>query len=237
MATYKIADFIVELKNKYDFTDKFCKNYLYDGNNTPDFSISVTEEEIEKELAVNTITDRGYAESVCIYRKLCLDILSKDAILLHAAVVNVDDKGYAFLARSGVGKSTHTRLWQEMLGDRLTIVNGDKPIVRFIDGKFYAYGTPWCGKEGFNTNTKTTLDALCFIERSEENFIEKQSADETVKRILKQVILPTDVKKAEITLDLLDKLVSDTPAFCMHCNVSLKAAEICYNTLKNSHGK
>ena len=30
------------------------------------------------------------------------------------------------------------------------------------------------GKEGYGSNTKTTLDALCFIERSEENFIEKQ---------------------------------------------------------------
>ncbi len=234
MATYKIADFIVELKNKYDYTDKLCKNYLYDGDDAPDFSVSVTEEEIEKELSVNDITDRGYAESVCIYRRICLDVLSYDAILLHAAVVDVDGKGYAFLARSGVGKSTHTRLWQAMLGDRLTIVNGDKPIVRLVDGRFYAYGTPWCGKEGFNTNTKTTINALCFIERSEDNFIEKQSADETVRRIIKQVILPVDIKKAEITLDLLDKLVSATPAYCMHCNISPEAAEVCYNALKRS---
>ena len=237
MATYKIADFIVELKNKYDYTDRFCKNYLYDGEDAPDFSVCVTEDEIEKELSVNDINNSGYVESLCIYRKLCLEILSKDAMLIHASVVSVDGKGYAFLARSGVGKSTHTRLWQEMLGDRLTIVNGDKPIVRFVNGSFYAYGTPWCGKEGFNTNTKTTLDALCFIERSEENFIEKQSDFQTVSKILKQTILPVDAQKAEKTLELLDKLVVSTPAYCMHCNISSKAAEICYNTLKNSHGK
>lgn len=236
MGIYKIADFIVELKNKYDYTDKLCKEYLHDEYNTPDFSVSVTEEEIEKELSVNDITDRGYAESVCLYRKLCLDVLSKGAILLHASVVSVDGRGYAFLARSGVGKSTHTRLWQEMLGERLTIVNGDKPILRFADGRFYAYGTPWCGKEGFNTNTKTKLNALCFIERDEKNFIEKQPTDKTVQKILKQIILPTDTQKAEITLDLLDRLVSDTPAYCMHCNISPEAAEVCYNTLKDAHG-
>lgn len=237
MGLYKIADFIVEFKNKYDYTDRLCRGYRYDGEKAPDFCVSVTEEEIEKELSVNDINDRGYAESVCIYRRLCLDILSKDAILLHASVVSVDGRGYAFLARSGVGKSTHTRLWQEMLGDRLTIVNGDKPILRLVDGRFHAYGTPWCGKEGFNTNTKTTLDALCFIERDADNFIEKQPTDITVQKILKQVILPTDMQKAETTLELLDKLVTNTPAYCMHCNISPEAAEVCYNTLKNAHGK
>lgn len=237
MAVYKIADFIVELKNKYEYTDRICKDYRYDGDEAVDFSVSTTEAEIDAELAINSITDRGYAEGVCLYRRLCLDILSKDALLLHAAVVEVDGKGYAFLARSGVGKSTHIRLWQEMLGDRLTVVNGDKPIVRLIDGKFYAYGTPWRGKEGYGSNTKTTLDALCFIERSEENFIEKQTNAQTVNKILKQVLLPADTQKAENTLDLLDKLVSHVPAFCMHCNISHEAAEICYNTLKKTHGK
>ena len=236
MAVYKIADFIVELKNKYEYTDRICGDYRYDGDEKPEFVISTTEGEIDAELKINAITDRGYAESVCLYRQLCLEILSKDAMLLHAAVVEVDGKGYAFLARSGVGKSTHVRLWQELLGDRLTIVNGDKPIVRFIDGKFYAYGTAWRGKEGYGSNTKTTLDALCFIERSEENFIEKQETSQTVSKIIKQTILPADPEKAANTLDFLDKLVVNTPAFCMHCNISAEAAEICYNTLKNAHG-
>ena len=236
MATYKIADFIVELKNKYDYTNRLCRDYLYVGADPVDFSVSATEEEIEKESKLNEITDIGYLESVCLYRKLCLEILSKDAMLLHAAVVEVDGKGYAFLARSGVGKSTHLRLWKELLGDRLTVVNGDKPIVRFIDGKFYAYGTPWRGKEGYGSNTKTTLNALCFIERSEENYIEKQNSTQTVSKIIKQTILPTDSLKAANTLDFLDKLVVNTPAFCMHCNISSEAAEVCYNTLKNSHG-
>lgn len=233
MAKYRIADFIVELKNKYDYTDRQCQEYRTEETLVPDFSVSATEEEIDKELAVNDISDRGYAESVCLYRNLCFEILSRDAFLLHAAVVDVDGRGYAFLARSGVGKSTHIRLWYELLGDKLTIVNGDKPIVRLIDGKFYAYGTPWCGKEKLQTNTRTTLNALCFIERSDKNFIEPQKTANTVGKILKQVLLPTDMQKAEITLDLLDKLVLQTPAFCMHCNISPEAAEVCYNRLKN----
>lgn len=234
MAIYKIADFIVELKNKYDYTDRQCRGYRTEDNRVPDFSVSVTEDEIEKELSVNEISDRGYAESVCLYRRLCFEILSRNAFLLHAAVVEVDGRGYAFLARSGVGKSTHIRLWKELLGDKLTIVNGDKPIVRLIDGKFYAYGTPWCGKEKLQTNTRTVLNALCFIERSDKNFIEPQKTADTVGKILKQVLLPTDAQRAEITLDLLDKLVLQTPAFCMHCNISPEAAEVCYNALKRS---
>ena len=94
-----------------------------------------------------------------------------DAFLLHAAVIEVDGLAYAFAAPSGTGKTTHIALWKKFFGDRANIINGDKPIIRFENGTPYIYGTPWCGKEGYNINTKAPLAALCFIERSPENTI------------------------------------------------------------------
>ena len=37
-------------------------------------------------------------------------MISYDTILFHGSVVAVDDVGYLFTAKSGTGKSTHTRL-------------------------------------------------------------------------------------------------------------------------------
>ena len=213
MAIYKIADFIVELKNKYDYTDRQCQEYRTEDSLIPDFSVSVTEEEIEKELAVNEISDRGYAESVCIYRNLCFQILSRDAFLLHAAVVEVDGRGYAFLARSGVGKSTHIRLWNELLGDKLTIVNGDKPIVRLIDGKFYAYGTPWCGKDGINKNMKVPLKAICFLRRGEKNTARRLMGLEAISALAGQTFMRfRDKAILDEAIKHLESLVQSIPS-------------------------
>ena len=97
-------------------------------------------------------------------------MIQYDAFLMHAhaAVVSVEGRGIAFLARSGGGKSTRVCLWKRAFGDRLTIINGDKPMLRFVDNALYVFGTPWNGKEGRGMNGSAPLHALCFLEKSEE---------------------------------------------------------------------
>ena len=58
-------------------------------------------------------------------------MLGYDAFLFHAAVVSYAGCGYAFAAKSGTGKSTHVAQWMHALGDRVTVVNGDKPLLRW----------------------------------------------------------------------------------------------------------
>ena len=112
-----------------------------------------------KEITINDkgIVDNGYLESLAIYRKIAEKVIEYNGFLLHGVVVEVNKCGIAFLARSGVGKSTHVMLWKELLKNKLTIINGDKPLVRIIDGKIFAYGTAWAGKEKLHKNTKTEL--------------------------------------------------------------------------------
>ena len=71
------------------------------------------------------------------YRIICKKILSFDAMLMHCAAVSVDNEAYLFTAVSGTGKTTHINLWRKKFGDRFFVINGDKPIIRLIDGKFY----------------------------------------------------------------------------------------------------
>ena len=149
MARYLFADFVVELQNRYSFLDQQCQFFLYEGDRETDFVISVTDEEMMQEANVSQYPDNmGYLESICTYRKLCMQLPVHDAMLLHSAVIEADGRGIAFFARSGVGKTTHTRHWIKTYFPQVNIVNGDKPIIRFYDGIPYAYGTPWAGKEG-----------------------------------------------------------------------------------------
>ena len=51
---------------------------------------SVTEEEIAKERTQQEFFPDGYLETVCIYRKLALEMLQHQVFIMHASVVEVD---------------------------------------------------------------------------------------------------------------------------------------------------
>lgn len=228
----KIADLVIEVKNKYDGVEAFCKNYLTDEQDIA-FSVECTDEEIENEgKGLEGEFPKDALEGLAIYRKICTKIVEYDAFLMHSAVIEVDKDAYAFLAKSGTGKSTHIVLWRKALGEKVKIINGDKPIYRYIDGDLYVYGTPWCGKEGWNRNARARLKALCYIERGEVNSIEKIAPTESAMRVMRQVFLPNDGEMVSKTLSLVDKMLSDKPSWVLKCNISSEAAEVAYNAMK-----
>lgn len=228
----RIADFVIDVKNKYEYVEAFCRNYLTDDENV-DFSVECTAEEIAYE---GTKAEEGFSsdalECLAVYRKICTEIVDRGAFLMHSAVIEVDGDAYAFLAKSGTGKSTHIVLWRKTIGESVKIINGDKPIYRYIDGDLFVYGTPWCGKEGWNRNARARLKAICYIERAEQNSIEKITPAQSVLRAMKQVFIPYESEKASKTLDLVDKMLIDKQSWLLKCNISSEAAELAYNTMK-----
>ena len=143
----------------------------------------------------------------------------------------VDGNAYLFTAPSGTGKSTHTRLWREMLGDKAVMINDDKPMIRFIDGDFYVYGTPWNGKHNLDTNTRAKVKAICKISQSKENSIRRANSAEMLLTILNQTIRPTETVGMDKLLNLIEKLLTSVDLYCLGCNISREAAELSYKTM------
>lgn len=136
MFCVQIAEVLVAIENRYAFTERLCADYIVDV--LPDecnFSVSATPEEIVAENSDEGTFSPAYCESLALYRKICTHMLDYDAFLLHAAVVSYAGRGFAFAAKSGTGKSTHVAQWMRALGDDVTVVNGDKPILRWRSGK------------------------------------------------------------------------------------------------------
>ena len=132
MFCVQIAGVLVAIENRYAFTERLCADYIVDVSpDECDFSVSATAEEIAAENNDEDAFSPAYCESLALYRKMCTHLLNYDAFLLHAAVVSYAGRGYAFAAKSGTGKSTHVVQWMRALGDRVTVVNGDKPILRW----------------------------------------------------------------------------------------------------------
>ncbi|MBQ9080254.1 MAG: hypothetical protein IJY27_04195 [Clostridia bacterium] len=233
MFTIKIAELKIGIDNKYAAIERQCRDYVIDCD-TPDFCVMATDEDIEAESAISPYSKNpAYSESVCIYRHICKRLPEYEAFLLHAAVVECDGAAYAFTARSGTGKSTHVRLWLEKFGDRTRIINGDKPIIRFVNGEARIYGTPWCGKEGYNINTSAPLRALCFIERGETNVIRPFTGKDMIGRLMGQVLIPHDIAGVLRLTALLDRCVRQIPCYLLACNMDISAAQVAYDGMVN----
>ena len=224
----RFAELNIELKNRYVHTERMCRDYAADFD-VPDITAAVTDEEIEQEqkLAEQPVS-AGYAEFICLYRKIAQQLPRFGAFVFHAAVVVCDGQAYAFAAPSGTGKSTHIALWQKHFGDRAYVLNGDKPVVRLTERGFIACGTPWCGKERLGVNRTAPLKALCFLDRGRENVIAPLDGDEVVRRLFSQVLVPTDPAAADRFLSLLDRFVRTVPAYHLRCNMKEEAAAVAY---------
>ncbi|MBQ7377000.1 MAG: hypothetical protein IJW71_01590 [Clostridia bacterium] len=221
MPLYSIADFTVEITPRYGEVAELLSPYAVCGG-TPLFSICLSDEQIAREMLPDITPWQAESAGTC--RRLAERLLAYGGYLFHAAVVELDGVGYAFTAKSGVGKTTHVAMWMKKYG--AAVINGDKPILRERDGKIYAYGTPWCGKENWQRNTSVPLGALCFLARGEENAITRLAPSDALPLLLPQLYL------APQALDFAECFVTEVPAYRLYATRSWAAAELSYQTMK-----
>jgi len=152
---------------------------------------------------------------------------------IHSSALLFDGKAYLFSASSGTGKSTHTRKWLARFGDRARIINDDKPSFRFIDGKCVVYGTPFAGGTDVQANISAELGALVFIERGEENSIEKISPAMSIRLLLNQSPSRANEAIGERQLEMFSMLLTKYPAYLLRCNMDDSAVDAALEILNN----
>ena len=149
--TILLADISIAVAIIYDETAKRFKDYLTD--KTPLYYLEMSTERVNEELMLLRQEHPWYkyteldAEFNAIYRDLTEIFMKNDAFIFHALMLGLNNDGYVFTAPSGIGKSTHGKLWEEVFTNQVQIINGDKPILRIVNNCLYGYGSPWQGKE------------------------------------------------------------------------------------------
>ena len=231
MPKYRIAELLIEITPRYELLSRVCEKYLVETQEDADFSVAVSDEDIEAVRKIYPEYSLRYAENFCACRAVCYEASRRGVILFHAAAIAVDGKAYAFSAPSGTGKTTHIKLWRTHFGARVEMINGDKPFLRERDGVITVYGSPWCGKEGWNRNTSAPLAGLCFLSQAKENSIAPICAREALPRVFAQMVKPPTEKGVSETLGFADRLIRSVPIYHMECNISKAAAELSYRTL------
>ena len=184
-------------------------------------------EDIKEGIPIRHFSD-AYLETLAVYRKIADCLLSCNTLLFHGSVIAVDGEVYLFTAKSGTGKSTHTRLWREYFGERAVMVNDDKPLLRITDSGVTAYGTPWDGKHRLSTNTAVPLKGICILARDTTNHIEPVETHAVYPLIVQQTNRSLSADGMKQTLSLIDRMLNVVPVYRLGCNMDIEAARVAY---------
>ena len=152
-------------------------------------------------------------------------------LLIHASLVRNNGYGYAFIAKSGTGKSTQVSMWLRHIPG-CDLMNDDNPIIRLIDEKPYIYGSPWSGKTPCYRDIEAKLGAITRIDRAKVNSMEKLSPIEAFATFLPSCSsMKWDKDIFKHICDTVTKVVEITNIYTLHCLPNQEAAELCYKTI------
>lgn len=156
-------------------------------------------------------------------------------LLIHASLVRHNGYGYAFIAKSGTGKSTQVANWLRTIPD-CDLMNDDNPIIRVLPGQTtpIIYGSPWSGKTPCYRRVSAPLGAITRIDRAHENSVERMRPIEAFGSVLPSCSAMKWEKGLYSRIcDTVTHVVTTTPLYTLHCTADSESAKICHQTIKH----
>lgn len=140
----------------------------------------------------------------------------KGYFAVHSASILYRDKAWLFSGHSGMGKTTHTNLWHELLDTAL--LNGDLNLIGKEGEVYYVYGIPWCGTSGIFTTEKRQLGGIVLLGRSEKDHIEELEAEEKTLRVMQRMISPSwTAELMRCNLEFAGQMAERIPVYHLLC--------------------
>lgn len=242
-----LAGQVVEINSLYEKVYTYCEGYVVSNQSPPSIVVTISQRDIEREDAaclyeewrrkatVYMMYSPKHLEILAVYRKIVTDMLKYDTFLMHGSVISTDNQGYMITAHSGVGKTTRTRLWISNIPNSF-VVNGDKPLLKVTSNGVYAFGTPWSGKEGWNTNTSVPLRAIFLLERTDEpdeNSVTEISFSEAFYTLWQQSFRADNIEGQRKTLQLLKCMGNKVKFYRFRSNPTIEAVKMAYDTARS----
>lgn len=144
------------------------------------------------------------------------DCLHHHAFLLHASYIIYDGQAILFTAPSGNGKSTQADLWATHAGAE--IINGDRALIFFENGQWYAGGFPVCGSSSYCLNRTAPLKAIVYLDKAPENRIRRLKGFQPVNFVYSQAFVNRwNSADCRAISDMIIELAGSVPIFHYEC--------------------
>ena len=235
----QLADINIRINTNYESISKRMHEYVIDDTDDIAFCVETSDEERNqcKESLINSNEgcsfSADYVEYITIHSLIAEALLNYDILLMHGSCLTIDDKTIIFTATSGTGKSTHSGLYREVYGDRVKMINDDKPFLICKENEIIVCGNPWQGKHNLGTNTKAKLDAIVYLERGPENKIIPVEAQDVFELLFLQTYYSKNKLNKIKAFQLLSNICKNVKMFKLKCNMDKDAAIVSYSGIRD----
>jgi hypothetical protein len=130
---------------------------------------------------------------------------------LHGCgIIDRDGRGQLFVGQSGAGKTTTARVW--LAEGHYEIVSDDRVIVRFVDGEWRMFGTPWHGEAELSSPLSAPLGAIHLLVQASRTELVTLPHAHAMAALFGCTFPPFyDQAAVAFTLECLERIVRDLP--------------------------
>ena len=154
------------------------------------------------------------------------------AISLHSSFITHGGQAVLFSAPSGTGKSTQAALWEQHAGAEQ--INGDRSVIRRVDGVWTAFGFPFAGSSGIYKNKSAPIRAIVVLRQAKDNTIERLGASEAFRLLYSETAIQRwNTQGHAAAVDLLIQLCAAVPVYRLCCTPDARAVELLRQTLSS----
>lgn len=143
-------------------------------------------------------------------------LLAHGGMFLHASFIAFDGQAILFTAPKQVGKSTQAGLWERYRGAE--IINGDRALLRKHGGRWFAFGSPFCGTSGLCKNRALPVKAIVILSQAGENHVQQASVRSAYAALLDGCTFDVwDKEQMNTFMDLSAELIEAVPFYQLSC--------------------
>ena len=239
----ELAGIPILIRCRFKTNQRFFKDYLSDREplliiEASDYDMERIQKNCDAIAQAQGLDSRAYhgayLENNALHERIAGELTAYQVLLMHGSALCMDGQAYIFMASSGTGKSTHARLWREVFGNRVWMINDDKPLLRISEDKVLVYGSPWDGKHRLSSNNSAPLKAVAHLVRGRENLIRPLPKPSAYQVFRKHTLWPDQPQERTRVLELQKKLIEVVDFYELYCNMSSEAAQVAWQGM--NHG-
>lgn len=152
------------------------------------------------------------------------------AVSLHSSFITHNGQAILFSAPSGTGKSTQAALWEQYA--HAEQINGDRSVIRCVDGVWTAFGFPFAGSSGIYKNKSAPIRAIVVLRQAKDNTIERLGASEAFRLLYSETAIQRwNTQGHAAAVDLLIRLSAAVPVYRLCCTPDARAVDLLQTTL------
>ena len=222
----------VDCALRFTETEKYFRRFLCGAEESGAEPISVTKQAFRDwEKAGNTID--AFAEFCLLCQPVSEALMDSDHCVFHAFALRYKDQAFLIAGGSGSGKTTQGKYLLQNHPEEFSVINGDKPVLQYIDEKIIVHPSPWNGKEGLHGAEAAPLGGIFYLRRAEENML-RPAVERDAGIILFPMIFQSFeneriIRKAGV---FTEKIVHSAPCFTFVSREVEESSALLYEAIK-----